>query len=314
MHELLLHASVPAGRHAQVLSILAGIAAMQPQPFHEKHMIYKPTRPVTRVVKPVGGSQTLQLSIPTQAAQGDLFYLHLVEDLVTEGMREGGDRDDEEGKTDGDVVMGEAVDGVNEGEEVSGVPEPSTPPPSNHQSTKPPSPPNSSSSSSSKYTLQYRDIPDPGHLRPCTTRQIFDVPITRGDAAAFMSAMEYTHTSTHTLRGHRLTHASTSILLFQTLRSLSLSDPSSSLPSSSSSSSSSLPPNTQPQPQPQQQPLDPTNQHILQLSLRVATDRNTTKPELLARGVKELMALKETLRGVVELEAVERGVLDTRVK
>ncbi|KAL8930152.1 MAG: hypothetical protein Q9208_000769 [Pyrenodesmia sp. 3 TL-2023] len=313
MHELLLHAPVPAARHAQVLSILAGIAAMQPQPFHEKHMIYKPTRPVTRVVKPVGGSQTLQSSNPTQVTQGDLFYLHLVEDLVAEGIREGGDREDEEGKTDGDVVMSEAVEGENQREEVRELPESSNPPPSNNQSTKPsPSPP--SSSSSSKYTLQYRDIPDPGHLRPCTTRQIFDVPITRGDAAAFMTAMEYTggasHTSTHTLRGHRLTHASASILLFQPLRSVSNSNPSSSLPSSSSPS----PPTTQQQPQ-LQQPLDPTNQHILQLSLRVATDgTTTTKPELLARGVKELMALKETLRGVVELEAVDRGVLDTRVR
>lgn len=39
-----------------------------------------------------------------------------------------------------------------------------------------------------------------------------------------------------------------------------------------------------------------------------------TKPDLVARGVEALMALKETLRGVVELEAVERGLLDTRVR
>ncbi len=116
MHELLLHAPVPTVRHAQVLSILAGIAAMEPQPFHEKHMIYKPTRPATRAVKPVGGSQTLQSSNPTQASQGDLYYLHLVEDLVEKRPGEANDGTGEEEKPDGDVVMGE---GQNEGEEYS---------------------------------------------------------------------------------------------------------------------------------------------------------------------------------------------------
>ncbi|KAI4158563.1 MAG: hypothetical protein LQ346_009116, partial [Caloplaca aetnensis] len=119
MHELLLYALVPTARHAQVLSILAGIAAMEPQQFHEQHMIYKPTRPATRAVKPVGGSQTLQSSNPTQAPQGDLYYLHFVEDLVEKRRGEADDTGEEE-KPDGDVVMGE---GQNEGEEINGMPE-----------------------------------------------------------------------------------------------------------------------------------------------------------------------------------------------
>ncbi len=32
------------------------------------------------------------------------------------------------------------------------------------------------------------------------------------------------------------------------------------------------------------------------------------------RGVKELMGIKELLKGVVEVDAVERGILDTRVR
>lgn len=39
-----------------------------------------------------------------------------------------------------------------------------------------------------------------------------------------------------------------------------------------------------------------------------------SKPELMTRGIKELLALKEMLKGVVELAVVDRLSLDTRVK
>lgn len=44
MHELSLYGQVPLERHDQVLKILAGIAAMQPQTLFERHLIYKPMR------------------------------------------------------------------------------------------------------------------------------------------------------------------------------------------------------------------------------------------------------------------------------
>ncbi|KAI5242832.1 hypothetical protein E4T43_04493 [Aureobasidium subglaciale] len=44
MHEFLLYGQVPLERHEQVLKILAGIAAMQPQTLFERHLIYKPLR------------------------------------------------------------------------------------------------------------------------------------------------------------------------------------------------------------------------------------------------------------------------------
>ncbi|KAK6008096.1 hypothetical protein QM012_004910 [Aureobasidium pullulans] len=44
MHELLLYGQVPLERHDQVLKILAGVAAMQPQTLFERHLIYKPMR------------------------------------------------------------------------------------------------------------------------------------------------------------------------------------------------------------------------------------------------------------------------------
>lgn len=44
MHELLLYGQVPLERHDQVLKILAGVAAMQPQTLFERHLIYRPLR------------------------------------------------------------------------------------------------------------------------------------------------------------------------------------------------------------------------------------------------------------------------------
>ncbi|KAL8808061.1 MAG: hypothetical protein Q9182_000339 [Xanthomendoza sp. 2 TL-2023] len=284
MHELLLHGSIPTSRHRQVLSILAGIAAMQPQPFHERHLIYKPTRPVSRTATQVGGTQAVQSkqNTPMQAMQGamqgDLFYLHLVEDLT--------------GKTDGEVDGTRAERGVGDGERMAGIDE------GGGSNEQPPT--------STKYTLQFRDIPEAGPRRPVTSRLITDIPITAGDAAAFMSAFEYTlvpsflpppsppnplrlnnnnkktsHTTTHHLHGHRLTYSATSILLFQA-------------------------PSPSPSHQQKQQQLS-----ILQLSIRVP---DASKPLLMDRAVKELIALKEMLRGVVEVDVVERGCLDMRVR
>ncbi|KAL8909572.1 MAG: hypothetical protein Q9171_004981 [Xanthocarpia ochracea] len=283
MHELLLHGAVPTDRHTQVLSILAGIAAMQPQAFHERHLIYKPTRPVNRASMHVGGSQAVQSKQvnPMQAVQGaiqgDLFYLNLVEDLAAKGNCKGGmeRKDDEE-----NMMESKMMNGIDRGDEQQDPP--SIPFP-NSSST--------STTTTTKWTLQFRDIPEAGIRRPVTTRLMADVPITGGNATAFMSALEYTQTSSHHLLGHRLTHNSTSILLFQPV-----------IPPSPSEEASETTTTIQ--------PLDPQN-YILQLSLRVA---DGTKPALMERGVKELMGIKELLKGVVEVDAVERGILDTRVR
>lgn len=58
------------------------------------------------------------------------------------------------------------------------------------------------------------------------------------------------------------------------------------------------------------QPLDPSGGYILQASVRL----EGTKPELLSKGTNELLALRETLKGVVDLEAGDRLALDTRAK
>ncbi|KAL8885543.1 MAG: hypothetical protein Q9215_006615 [Flavoplaca cf. flavocitrina] len=320
MHELLLHGTVPSTRHNQVLSILAGIAAMQPQPYHERRHIYKPTRPIVRPSMQVGGSQAVQSkqANPMQtvqgAIQGDLFYLHLVEDLVAESEGKGDVEIKGEGGEVGGVEMMDSGDGADGHQTISTTPSTTT------TNRKPPT-----------WTLQFRDIPEAGTRRPVTTRLIADIPITGGNAQAFMSALEYTyvpsfsprirpgnllkkknsHTSTHHLKGHRLTHNSTSILLFQPLIPNSPAPISSTKNTTPNSTPAPIPttttssaPNTKPH------PLTP-NAYILQLSILIT---DGTKPALMERGVKELIALKELLKGVVEVDLVERGALDTRVR
>jgi len=44
MHEISLFGQISLGRHEQVSNILAGLAAMQPSPFYEKHTLYMPKK------------------------------------------------------------------------------------------------------------------------------------------------------------------------------------------------------------------------------------------------------------------------------
>lgn len=97
MHELLLFGQVPSSRHDQVLNILAGVAAMQPVPVLEKHLVFKPNRlPASARPVQIGGAQDIQKS-QVQALQaqnqGDLFYLQLVAEpssTVLKGQGDGG--------------------------------------------------------------------------------------------------------------------------------------------------------------------------------------------------------------------------------
>jgi len=57
--------------------------------------------------------------------------------------------------------------------------------------------------------------------------------------------------------------------------------------------------------------LDESGGYLMQASVRV---QDGSKVETMQRGANELLGLRETLRGVVELEVVERLSLDTRVR
>ena len=115
MHELLLQATIPSTRHHQVLSVLAGIAAMQPISIHEKHLIFKPLEEPNLPGR-VNTSQTPgALSKPLQGQMhGDLFFLKVVEEVRDSRNLDAGvisDRvgvvPDREGKAQ--LVPGEAI-------------------------------------------------------------------------------------------------------------------------------------------------------------------------------------------------------------
>ena len=85
MHELLLSASVASLRHAQLLRILTGVAAMPPTPLTERHLLFKPLRvPIARAsagVGQVGGSQdvaTVKRRATGKEEMSELWILKLV--------------------------------------------------------------------------------------------------------------------------------------------------------------------------------------------------------------------------------------------
>ncbi|MCJ1271717.1 Mediator of RNA polymerase II transcription subunit 18 [Lobaria immixta] len=291
MHELLLFGQVPASRHEQVLSILAGVAAMQPQPFLEKHLIFKPARlpPGSRPghTGAVQGVPNPQIQAIQAQTQGDIFYLQLVADVdITKASKDQGQRDGNLGRGENRTTEhGNPLNPNSEPITIAGEKaEPET--------------------GSEKWTLQFRDLPEVAGRRPVTSRLIYDLEFKSGDPLAFMSALDYTHVSTYFISGHRLSHISTSLLLFRPHVPLAP-------PSSSSAQPSSQPISSQQATLTNSRLLDPSGAYILQVALRVS---DGSKPELMTRGITELLALKEMLKGVVELAVAERLSLDTRVR
>lgn len=108
----------------------------------------------------------------------------------------------------------------------------------------------------------------------------------------------YSYTTAYVLQGHHFTTNNIHLRLTRTLL-LPTNYASDTGPAPAPSDVSSL------------SPLDASGAYLLEASLRV---HDGAQPELMGRGATELMGLKEALKGVVELEPVERLALDTRVK
>lgn len=106
----------------------------------------------------------------------------------------------------------------------------------------------------------------------------------------------YSHTTTYLLAGSRFTHLSTSLLLYRLLIPTTLAA------SQLNSTSINLADTGQ---------LDPSGAYILQVAVRV---QDGSKVETMSKGASELLQLKETLRGCVELDMGDRLALDTRVR
>jgi mediator of RNA polymerase II transcription subunit 18 len=102
MYELLLYGQVPASRHTQLLNILAGLSAMQPQRVYERRVLFKPKK-IPEVTGPArGGTQGVAAQkVGNQGAGArhtntDVFYVTLVK-----AIEEGGVYVDGKGKEGG---------------------------------------------------------------------------------------------------------------------------------------------------------------------------------------------------------------------
>lgn len=196
MHELLLYGQVPAIRHTQLLHILAGIAATQPQPILETHLVFKPNRtPGSGTQKQVGGAQDIQKTrtTTTESQAQELYYMQLVADVYEdEGKTIVKDDDDEVGDMvlngDGGVELG-VVEASGHVPLSTGYGIASTTQANDHPNADPPS----SFPTSQQWTLQFRDLPETSRHRAVTSRLITDTPITSGDPLKFMTALDYTY-------------------------------------------------------------------------------------------------------------------------
>ncbi|KAL2355707.1 mediator complex, subunit Med18 [Cryomyces antarcticus] len=186
MHELSIFGQVPAARHEQVLNILAGVAAMQPQRVLELHVVYAPSRSrIDRNAPVKGGTQDIAQKKKSAQAAGDVFYQQLVRDV----------REQEFGRVSSFAFELESKLGET-------VTEPGL---------------SDSQPSQKPWTLQFYDVPEPGK-RTVVSRVYSITEITRGDAHRFAKGLQYRYVTKYMLEGQRLVCKNIVILLHRILR------------------------------------------------------------------------------------------------
>lgn len=177
MHELLLFGQVSAAQHELVLKILAGVAAMQPQPLAERHLIFMPTKSPTANTQ-VGAKQGVQGS-QAQALKsqmhGDVFYLQLVGTLDND--QDGGNQKSK--AVSEDTVMSQGFTGGTN--EING------PFLENEAKVRR----QDKAVTRQEWSLEFRDLPEVPGRRPVTSRLMASVQIADGDAIRFIEELGY---------------------------------------------------------------------------------------------------------------------------
>ena len=188
MHELLLFGVVPHSQKHHILSVLAGVAAMQPLPLLEQHLIFKPTvKPGAQNVagrpnpgsRPVGASGD-GLGAMKSHVSSDLFYLQLIGDFsskrkLTQALSSTTRSTNPtitEKDAQGDVHMqADTSDTIAEARNRAF---------------------DEAGAEKIPWALEFRDLPDVPGKRPATSRMMSSIPISQGNAKAFLEAMGYT--------------------------------------------------------------------------------------------------------------------------
>ena len=112
-----------------------------------------------------------------------------------------------------------------------------------------------------------------------------------------LTLLPCSYVSSYHLSGYRFTHQNISLLLYRIILAPSTAAPGNLLSISEDIEKGQL--------------FDPSGAYLLQASIRV---QDGSKVELVNRGMTELLNLKETLKGVVELEVGDRLAMDTRMR
>ncbi|KAK8202755.1 mediator complex, subunit Med18 [Phyllosticta capitalensis] len=147
------------------------------------------------------------------------------------------------------------------------------------------------------WTILFQDIPEAGQ-RPINMRWMQTTDVVAGDPHAFMKASQYKYVSEYVDEGYQFVHKNATIYLHRILclpNSVSTSDaPVQSLPSLQ-----------------KLELLDSSGAYILQVCIKI---QDNYKPETREKATAEMLAFKNVMKGVVELNPAERLSLDTRVK
>ena len=160
MHEFLLFAQVASSDHRKMLQQLVGVTRMQPQPVLERHLVFKAESPAGLNNLPSGGGSqgvtAAELQRTKAMLTNSLFYLQLV----------------------GDYTPTTSTRSVRTGSRASDRVQ-------NVQQNR------SDQVSLSKWTLEFRDIPDPGK-QAVTTRQLTRTEIDGGSIISFVKGLGFT--------------------------------------------------------------------------------------------------------------------------
>lgn len=161
-----------------------------------------------------------------------------------------------------------------------------------------------------KWTLEFRDTPDPGK-QPVSSRLLYKTPIVEGDIAKFvrnlgfeyvslssllhiMADQTYSYVSQYVVHGHKVYDQDTTLFLH---RIMTATEPQYSSPP--------VMPKTE-----NLSPLDKSEGFVLSATIETMDGSNA---ELRERAARQLLAMKETMKGSVNLAPGDRLALDTKV-
>ncbi|TGZ84244.1 hypothetical protein EX30DRAFT_338788 [Ascodesmis nigricans] len=145
-----------------------------------------------------------------------------------------------------------------------------------------------------RWAIRLEDLPEVTR-RPCVSRSILSANTGSGDVMGFVRAMGYTIHASYFTENRRLVHNNVVLTLSQIL-----------VPKTPEAGLGN--PYRKDE---ELRPLDPKNGWIVQASVKVA---NNSDLDGLGQAVNELTQVKDMVKGVVDLEVIERLALDTRVK